>query len=128
MGNIQLRVCLHEGGGPQIGEVTFGGSPHLSCKLDQIKMRDFVDGRVTSPTWGSPPPCKQALSFFTLLKFATVTGIKQGLRPNGYQSLHHPLNPREVDHSTGVLAPTLYEQHCGFFCTSLTRIRKVKVR
>ena len=34
-------------GGPQIGEVTCGGSPHLSCKRDQIKMRDYVDRRVT---------------------------------------------------------------------------------
>ena len=44
-----------------------GGSPHLSCKCDQIKMIDYVDRRVTpkqitSPTWGPPPPCKQALS------------------------------------------------------------------
>ena len=57
-----LRACLHGGGGPQIGEVTCGGSPHLSCKRDQIKMRDYVDRRVTSPTWGPPPPCKQALT------------------------------------------------------------------
>ena len=45
-----------------------GGSPHLSCKRVQIKMRDYMDRRVTSPkrvtspTWGPPPPCKQALS------------------------------------------------------------------
>ena len=45
----------------------FGGSPHLSCKRDQIKTRDYMDRRVTppkgvtSPTWGSPPPCKEAL-------------------------------------------------------------------
>ena len=32
-------------------------------------MRDYMDGqvtppkRVTSPTWDTPPPCKQALSF-----------------------------------------------------------------
>ena len=44
-----------------------GGSPHLSCKRDQIKMRDHMDRRVTpskkvtSPTWGPPPPRKQAL-------------------------------------------------------------------
>ena len=44
-----------------------GGSPHLSCKRDQIKMREYIDWRVTrpkrvtSPTWGPPPPCKQAL-------------------------------------------------------------------
>ena len=63
----QLRACLHGCGGPQICEVTCGGSPHLSCKRDQIKMRDYMDRRVTppervtSPSWGSPPPCKQAL-------------------------------------------------------------------
>ena len=62
-----LSACLHGGGGPQIGEVTCGGSPHLSCKRHQIKMRDYMDRRVTSPeratspTSGPPPPCKQAL-------------------------------------------------------------------
>ena len=25
-------------------------------KRDQIKMRDHMDSRVTSPTWGPPPP------------------------------------------------------------------------
>ena len=45
-----LRVCLHGGGGPQIGEVTCGGSPHLSCKSDQIKMRDYMDRRLTPPS------------------------------------------------------------------------------
>ena len=50
-----LRTCLHEGGVPQGGEVTCGGSPHLSCKRDQIKVRDYMARRVT------PPPCKQAL-------------------------------------------------------------------
>ena len=45
-----------------------GGSPHLSCKRDQIKMRGYLDRwvtppkRVTSPTFGPPPPCKQALN------------------------------------------------------------------
>ena len=38
-----------------------GGSPHLSCKRDQNKIRNYMDRRVTSPTWGPPPPCKQAL-------------------------------------------------------------------
>ena len=63
----QLRVCLHGGGGPQIGEVTCGGSPHLSCKRHEIKMRDSIERqvtppkRVTSPSRGPPPPCKQAL-------------------------------------------------------------------
>ena len=63
------RARLHGGGGPQMGEVTCGGSPHLLCKRDQIKMRDYMDSRVTqpkrvtSPTWGPPPPCKQALTY-----------------------------------------------------------------
>ena len=77
---IWFRAYLQEGGGTQLGEVTrlggltrlsiqsFIGSPHLSCKRDQIKIRDYMDWRVTpstritSPTWGPPPPCKQALS------------------------------------------------------------------
>ena len=46
---------------------SLGGLPHLSCKHDQIKIRDYMERRVTpprratSPTWGPPPPCKQAL-------------------------------------------------------------------
>ena len=62
-----FRVCLNGGGEPQIGEVKCGGSPHLWCNCDQIKMRDYMDKRdtppkrVTSRTWGSPPPCKQTL-------------------------------------------------------------------
>ena len=57
----RFRACLRGVGGPQIAEVTCGWSPHLSCKGDQIKNQDYMDRRVTSPTWGSPPQCKQAL-------------------------------------------------------------------
>ena len=49
-------ACLHEGWGPQVGEVICGGSPYLTCKRDQIKMRGYMD-RLNSPTWGPPPPC-----------------------------------------------------------------------
>ena len=42
-----LRACLHRGGGPQTSEVTYGGSPNPSCKHNQIKMRDYMDRRVT---------------------------------------------------------------------------------
>ena len=34
-----LRACLH---------VTHGGSPHLSCKRDQIKIGDYMDRWVTN--------------------------------------------------------------------------------
>ena len=51
-----FRACLHE------GEVTCGGLPHLTCKRDHIKLRGHRIRRVTSPTWGPPPSCKQALS------------------------------------------------------------------
>ena len=52
---LLLRACLHGGAwGPQIGEVTCGGLSHLSCKRDQIKMRDYVDRRVTHQS-GLPP-------------------------------------------------------------------------
>ena len=33
-------ACLNGGGGPQIGEVTSGGSPHLSFESDQIKIEE----------------------------------------------------------------------------------------
>ena len=73
--NTYFRACLHEDGGPQVGEVTWGGLPHLACKSDHIKMRDYMDRRVTppkqvtSPIWGTPPPCKQALDYS---KFNTI--------------------------------------------------------
>ena len=67
--NAVLRACLHGGEGPQIGEETCDRSPHLSYKRERIKMRDYMDRRVTPPkrvtrpTWGPPPPCKQAFRF-----------------------------------------------------------------
>ena len=59
--NIPLGACFHGGGGPQIGEVTCGGSPHLSCKHDQIKVREYMDRQVTSRAWGPPPPGNRPL-------------------------------------------------------------------
>ena len=65
---------MEEGGGGggrvglQKGEVIRGRSLHLSCKRNQIKMRDYVDRQltppkpVTLPTLGPPPPCKQAIN------------------------------------------------------------------
>ena len=53
-------------------------SPHLSCKRDQIKTKNYIDGRVTphrrvtSLIWGPPPPCKQALSRNRKTEFTTT--------------------------------------------------------
>ena len=52
------RACLHGGGGPQVAEVTCGGSPRLTCKRDHTKMRDYMDRRVGVPH----PLCKQVLT------------------------------------------------------------------
>ena len=64
--------CLHGGGGPQIAEVSCGRSPHLSCKRDQIKMRDYMD-RVTPLTvWHK---------FLRVLIFAVFPAIRKNKFP-----------------------------------------------
>ena len=40
--SIVLGPVYMEEGGHQIGEVTCGGSPHLSCKCDHIKVRYYI--------------------------------------------------------------------------------------
>ena len=65
--NVTLRACLLTG--PQKGEVTCGGSPHPSCKRDQIKMRDYKDRRA----------CKQAQNLSNDIDYgnALVTNFEQ---------------------------------------------------
>ena len=65
--NVTLRACLLRG--TQKGEVTCGGSPHPSCKRDQIKMRDYMDRRA----------CKQALNLSNDIGYgnALMTNFKQ---------------------------------------------------
>ena len=64
---LHLRPVYMEVGEPQIGEVTCGGSPHPLFKRNQIKMRHYMNRRVTprtqvtTPNWGPPSPCIQAL-------------------------------------------------------------------
>ena len=49
VGNESVKTAIVFGpvyvgsGGPQVGEVTHGGSPYLSCKRDQMVMRDYMD-------------------------------------------------------------------------------------
>ena len=81
----RLKASLHGERVAQVGEVThLGGvtslirSPHLSCKRDQINMKDYMDKqvnthkRVTSPTWGPPPLCKQYNIHPWVLLFMTL--------------------------------------------------------
>ena len=48
-GNIGNRNKLHMPSGQQPCNLSYC-HPHLLCKLDQIKMRDYKDRRVTPPT------------------------------------------------------------------------------
>ena len=86
----QFRACLHGRGGPQIGEVTCDVSTHLSCKRDQIKMRDYMDRRVTlsprvtSPTRGPhfhvsrPLMTSSQLAACSSIGYECCTGIADG--------------------------------------------------
>ena len=59
-----------------------GDPRYLSCKRDQIKMRDYMDKRVTpskrvtSPTWGPPPPRKQALNQHRSGRLHNLTSLR----------------------------------------------------
>ena len=60
--DMQLISLLFGGGEPQVGEVT-----RLSIQsllLIWSRLHDWWGNplHVTSPTWGPPPPCKQALT------------------------------------------------------------------
>ena len=56
---------------------------YLTCKRDHVKMRGYMDRRVTPPTWGPPPSCKQALRrevlegqvFYSIFKQVFITRI-----------------------------------------------------
>ena len=60
-------LFLHDGGGPQLGEVTgVGGVTRLPIQSlilmwSRLHVRWGNPPHVTSPTWGTPPSCKQAL-------------------------------------------------------------------
>ena len=62
--SLRFRACLHRGGGLQVGEVTCGGSPHLTCTMIKSKREIIWTAELTAtlPTWGPPPRCKQALT------------------------------------------------------------------
>ena len=57
-----LRACLFGGGGAQVGEVTRLSIQSLILMWSRWHVRWGNPPHVTSPTWGPPPSCKQALS------------------------------------------------------------------
>ena len=76
-----LWARLHGGGGPQVGEVTcLGGVTRLSIQsviLIWSRLHDEWGDppHVISPTWGLPPPCKQALNVIHYLPLQVFTSV-----------------------------------------------------
>ena len=107
----RLRACLQGGGGPQVGEVTrLGGVTRLSAQsLILIRsrlhdrwgdhLRDHMDrwgtppNRVTSPTWGRPPPCKKALRP-AFRPHETSESAHRNCSPNWFKALSTQSNMR----------------------------------
>ena len=61
-----------------------GGSPYLSRKRDQIKMRKYMDWRVTPPERvtspaSGPPPRKLSWTHFTVHVHVLVSGLHVGV-------------------------------------------------
>ena len=83
-----LRACLHGGRGLQVGEVTRLSIQSLILIWSSLHdrwddhMRYCMDRRVTPPTWGPPPPRKQALKFKTRTLFSRFSAAHNPFRPN----------------------------------------------
>ena len=84
--NNALRACLHRGGIPQIGEVKCGGSPHLSCKRDQLKTSDYMDRRLTPPKRFTSFPGRFSFEKF-LRKKALEMRLGEGAAGSGPRAL-----------------------------------------
>ena len=108
------KTSPHLGGLPASAErVTRpGGVPHLSCKRYQDKRRLYMNRRitplcrVTSPTWGPPPPCKQALTFHN----SNQVLIKNCCYGNGRYTTCPPYWP-----SSWIFRKFYFTQNCSKF-------------
>ena len=109
-------------GNPYTCEVTRSGSPHLSCKIDQLKMRDYMDRRiilpkrVTSPSWGTPPSCKQALTESLYVEVCALRFLKMARKCPAGLLVHcknraFSIQPKILDTST---ATSIGTGHFGF--------------
>ena len=87
---VTVKACLQGGRWPQVGGVTRLSISSLILTWSRLHdrwedyIRDYMDRRVTSLTWGPPPPRKQALSLYELEpgnlvadKADTATAIKR---------------------------------------------------
>ena len=81
-----FRACLHGGGGPQVGEVTCGRSPHLSCKCDQIKKRNYMDRRGTPTSKIINRPLFSNILFHQIVNMIRVKTCTYGAVCKSYQS------------------------------------------
>ena len=73
--------------------------PHLSCKRNQTKLRDYIDRRVTPPkrvglpTWGPQPQCKhcQALKqeLQAIVLIVVISAIKFYVKKKNKTKLEH---------------------------------------
>ena len=67
---VTVRACLQGGRWPQVGGVTRLSISSLILTWSRLHdkwgdhIRDYMDRRITSLTWGPPPPCKQALRLY----------------------------------------------------------------
>ena len=74
------------------------GSPHRSCcERDQIIKRDYMDRRVTSPTWGPSPSCKQALKFRSHVKIRIRPRVSLSLSETYFRN--RIIRPQWYSHS-----------------------------
>ena len=84
-----LRACLHGGGGTQQGEVTRLSIQSLIIIWSRLQYRWGDTPHVTSPIWGPPPPCEQALNlcFFAVHVALAVVGSSSWLSLSSHLSL-----------------------------------------
>ena len=105
-------------------ELRCGGSPHVSCKRDQNKMKDYTDTHVTptkrliSPNWGPPALCKQTfreepLDFWShwdkiTIRFCLISRVPCSFFMAGNNDVRdsHPSSPPFLPLSTPYLNPT----------------------
>ena len=89
-----------------------GGSTHLSCARDQDKIRNYTGRRVTSPTWGILPPCKQALTYRTENITTHKLRLIKQMEPCGYSILSRKIRLCQTALAVDAVHPVTYFVCC----------------